>query len=548
MAHNWTEEGLDIYQDSMYHWSQHDMYNGHSGGQPGHAYQGSLTPGHSLPPIPTSHGVPHNTPGIAPPIYHPSVPQYPSSSPPRGLPSNTTLLQVSALDPTQGFRLPPNAIPATMMDSNAPAPTQERTIRRSPRKHQSSTAEQPGAEIAGMEVPTPSIAEHKPKAAVKGRAAASKKAAASGDSKPKSQKRAKKAKTEDDEIRELDEKALKDVAIRTATPLEGMTKKWTAPELLAMVEYICEPKRWPTFKVKQAAIFREIAANIVTGKTEKQTRDKWNALFKMYKIIVRWEKHTGGWDGDEDRAQESDDWPASEEDSKEKATADGDGSDEESANESTGVYDGEPLVDEKETEVEARAGTEGHDSQAKPQAKKKRAIKQKGFSEKQLDDFRNGELYPIIDAVANTSPDVNRTRTFSSAIKADGSEVEKKPSINRKRKASQDATEELTSGGSNALVEKALAGMETRHKENIKLKEAELELAARRDKREEEETKWRQEREENEAKMREQREAQKHNLEQWQKVEQWGTSSIPALRAKAKQLADQLMAEEGITI
>lgn len=52
-----------------------------------------------------------------------------------------------------------------------------------------------------LEVLTPSITRNKPKAAAKGCTAASKKAVAEGASKPKkTQKRAKKAKTEDDDI------------------------------------------------------------------------------------------------------------------------------------------------------------------------------------------------------------------------------------------------------------------------------------------------------------------------------------------------------------
>ncbi|KAG8959521.1 hypothetical protein FRC00_001503 [Tulasnella sp. 408] len=515
------------------------MYSGHITTQAGYEYQATPA-GHPFPPNPIPNHM-NAIPNMPPPGFHSMAPQYPSSSPS----GSTFLSQIPALDPTQGFQPQPKAAPVPA--SSVPKQTEAPTLRRSPRKQQpSGQAETEGGNVTAM-----NATENKSKSQAKGQAKTAKKVPAA-EIKPKAQRKSKKPRTEEDKIKELDEQVLKDIRLKTATPLEGMTKRWTAPELLAMVEYICEPKRWMTFKVKQAVIFREIAANIVSAKTNKQIRDKWNTVFKMYKIVVRKEKHPGGRDGDEERLNKSDKW------SEGKVNDGGGASDVESGEESVSGYDGDPLVDEQLPQGDTE--DDGPSTNQKDKGKKKKPIKQKGFSEKQLEDFRNGNLYPIIDAVyiqffgrleplhilkltvtylspssPNTSPDVDRKHTFSSAIKADEDDVDKKPS--RKRKSNRDDAEENVGMGSNAVIDKALAGIGTHHQENYKLRQVELDLAIKREKREE-----------HEAKKHEQREAEKHNIELWDKVERWKHSDNPALRAKARKMAEQLMAEEGITL
>ncbi|EJC97523.1 uncharacterized protein FOMMEDRAFT_162986 [Fomitiporia mediterranea MF3/22] len=74
---------------------------------------------------------------------------------------------------------------------------------------------------------------------------------------------------------------------------------WDDESSIKLAEYIATPERWAKVQVSLRNFCQEISQNILPEYTAEQCLNRWHSIFRQFKDTRRWEKHTGGGDGDE---------------------------------------------------------------------------------------------------------------------------------------------------------------------------------------------------------------------------------------------------------
>ncbi|KAI0742331.1 hypothetical protein C8Q80DRAFT_1273022 [Daedaleopsis nitida] len=212
---------------------------------------------------------------------------------------------------------------------------------------------------------------------------------------------------------------------------------------LALVEYVTDPDRWPKFKIEQAQHWQKLAKDF--KKSVTTVENYWcDHAWEKYKLCrENLVKHTGGGDGDEDWFPDS-------------ATDPGSG------------------------DEDAPPGDKRKVLRAKLTTNK--------FSRATLVKFLRGPIYKCIHKVARKDTSVERKRPFDSTSAISDTE-ETKDRIRNKRKKHSGAGDEDKDAGP---FSEALLFMKERASGQAKLKAREIELAERRERREQAEAEQRQ--------------------------------------------------------
>ncbi|CDO68579.1 hypothetical protein BN946_scf184996.g10 [Trametes cinnabarina] len=285
----------------------------------------------------------------------------------------------------------------------------------------------------------------------------------------------------DEEISKLD-----DEAKAAASIPKGLTEE----QKLQVVEYVTDERRWPQFRVKQNVYWTELSQEVFKGHvTVTQISNYWyNQVWDKYKACMEnLVKPTGGGDGD-------DDWQGS---------TDTDGSD-------TGAE--EPLEGSR---------------------KRKRALKEKlgvtKFSRNILEEFLHSKIFELVHKRAKNDNSVTRERSFNSAATLSDSDSFKQ----RLRKRGKiNSPEEITS----AYIEKALNYFQGQSESQVSWQQRKLELAERREKREEEQWQMQRQLQQREICMRERAQAMEMIMSGDEKLKEMGYMLLD--KVKAEEMAD----------
>ncbi|KAF9233870.1 hypothetical protein BU15DRAFT_66190 [Melanogaster broomeanus] len=301
--------------------------------------------------------------------------------------------------------------------------------------------------------------------------------------------------TSDDEISKLSIKQLADADLKLikddglgdapVKPESTAKRGLTEDEKFTVVQYITSPEVNKEFRLCQGSIFTKLTYTIIkNGIQPTQIRNYWwGQAWEKYKQARELEKHTGGGDGDEDRL---------------------------------------------EGKTDEDSGVEDEDDVALDGTKCKQAAKKPKFSRKVLEAFKESKLYEMIDAVGYDDETISHTHDVNSNDPISDNEGPPKKKL---RKSS--STEPDNLGETASLLRDVIGTISKHHERQERLDEVKLDLARKREQREQEEY------EERQAMLR-----RKHRADEWALVSKWLEHTSPVMRRKGERLAAELEALE----
>ncbi|KAI0056072.1 hypothetical protein BV25DRAFT_1921308 [Artomyces pyxidatus] len=381
------------------------------------------------------------------------------------------------------------------------------------------------APIPAAPLPTPAKT---PAKAVAAATAATKEPRMTGKGSRSGEGRRRKGGKSDDEIAKLSEEQMKVAGIKVAEvkvdlgdEKVGSNRGLTEMDKVAAVTFITSAENWPNFRLQAHSIFILISSTILENRvTTEQVKNYWSLqAWPKYKAVRARQEHTGGGDGDEDRDE---------------------------AHEGSDDGDDGGAGDVEDNTLTQKAG------------KRKRTNPKKAvFSRKVLDAFEVSKVFELIDAVAHNDESVIRHRDFNSADpmsrptsesddsdaayrKRSKSKSKKKPQKKRKKHESESSTESDGPDGFTSAITRALQGLEAKNKRLAAVEKANLELARRREEREQLEFDQRRE----DARRREAVERRDARAKEWTSAMTMLSHANPLIQKQGEKMVARLTAEE----
>ncbi|KAH9951558.1 hypothetical protein B0H21DRAFT_842192 [Amylocystis lapponica] len=281
---------------------------------------------------------------------------------------------------------------------------------------------------------------------------------------------------------------LDDDEVEKARLKEPKREHWLESDRLKLISYVVDERNWASFQKNQAQMLSKAAMELFPNKSYEQCRRQWSRNWELYKACRRREGHTGGKDGDE-------------------------------------------CSDASDGDI-----SEGHTKKCiKTEDGKGKAVVGQ-HSKETLDRFERSKLYKLINAVAHNHPEI--LRMFK--IGSHDDEI-RSTSVSSTKKA-------VASDTAGALFGTVVDLMKVRHEQAAAIRQRELELQERHEKREANLERLHAEREAEQFQRQREREDAEDTLKKWQLVDKWSNSPNKVLRMKADALAAELAAKEGINI